>query len=142
MGFATALAVDPLLPTTVYATIGGNVLKTTNAGATWQRIAAGLPIAAAGRGSCHCQGGVNALAVDPRRTGTVYAALTQGGIYKTTNGGQTWIRVIDAPLLDMYTVAVDPARPATIYAGGLRETGDGGRILRSTDSGHTWATAP
>ena len=36
-------------------------------------------------------GGVRALAIDPRRTGTVYAALTQGGIYKTTNGGHTWI---------------------------------------------------
>jgi photosystem II stability/assembly factor-like uncharacterized protein len=142
MGFATALAVDPRHPTTVYAAIGANVLKTTDAGMTWQPIADGLPIAAAGRGSCHCQGGVTALAVDPRRTGTVYAAPTQGGIYKTTNGGHTWIRVIGTPLLEMYTVAVDPARPATVYAAGLSETGDGARILRSTNSGNTWATAP
>ena len=143
MGFATALAVDPRDPTTVYAGIGGNVLKTTNAGGSWQPIADGLPIAAAGRGSCHCQRGVTALAVDPRRAGTVYAALSEGGIYKTTNGGQTWIHAaIGTSLLQMYAVAVDPARPATVYAAGLSETGDGARILRSTNSGHTWATAP
>ena len=139
----TTLAVDPQHPTTVYAVIGANVLKTTNAGETWQPIADGLPIAHT-RGRCHClsRGGVRALAVDPRRTGTVYAALTQGGIYKTTNGGQTWIRAIDTPPLFLYAVAVDPARPATIYAAGQLETWNGPRILRSTDSGHTWATAP
>ena len=38
-----------------------------------------------------------------------------------------------------YTVAVDPARPATIYAASGSEMGDGPRILRSTDSGRTWA---
>jgi photosystem II stability/assembly factor-like uncharacterized protein len=140
-GFATALAVDPRHPATVYAAIGANVLKTTNAGESWQPIAGGLPIVAAGRGSCHCQGGVTALAVDPRRAGTVYAAPTQGGIYKTTNGGQTWIRVIDAPLLEMYAVAVDPARPATVYAAGQSEDTGVDRILRSTDSGHTWASS-
>ncbi len=131
----TALAVDPRHPTTVYAAVGGNVLKSTNAGETWQSIAKGLPIADRG-------GGVKALAVDPRRTGTVYAALSQGGIYKTTNGGQSWTPAIDTPLFFMYAVAVDPARPATIYAAGESETGDGPRILRSTNGGRTWATAP
>jgi hypothetical protein len=131
----TALAVDPQQPTTVYAAIGPHVMKTTDAGATWQPIANGLPIT-------DLRGGVRALAVDPRRTGTVYAALTQGGIYKTSNGGQTWTRAIGTVLLMMYAVAVDPARPATIYAAGQSETGDGPRILRSTDNGHTWATAP
>ena len=138
-GFATALAVDPRDPTTVYAAIGANVLKTTNTGKTWQPIADGLPIAAAGRGSCRCRGGVTALAVDPRRTGIVYAALSEGGIYKTTNGGQTWMRAVYQPFA-MNAVAVDPARPATIYAAGAGAWPEP-RILRSTDGGHTWATA-
>jgi len=138
----TALAVDPRHPTTVYAAIGAKVMKTINAGETWQPIADGLPIVDT-RGSCHCLslGGVRALAVDPRGTGIVYAALTQGGIYKTTNGGQSWARSIGDMLFDRYTVAVDSARPGTIYAAGESETGAGPRILRSTDSGHTWMTA-
>ena len=85
---------------------------------------------------------MRALAVDPRRTGTVYAALTQGGIYKTTNGGQTWIRVFGTVSDMMDAVAINPARPATIYAAGQSATGDGPTILRSTDGGLTWATAP
>lgn len=112
-------------------------MKTTNAGETWQSIANGLPVT-------DSHAGVRALAVDPRRTGTVYAALSQGGIYKTINGGQTWIRAYGTPLDMMYAVAVDPARPATIYAAGESEseTGNGPLILRSTNSGHTWVTAP
>jgi photosystem II stability/assembly factor-like uncharacterized protein len=139
----TALAVDPRHPTTVYAAIGANVLKTTNGGKTWKPIAHGLPISHT-RGSCHCldQRGVTALAVDPRRSGTVYAALTQGGIYKTTNAGRTWIPAMDTPLTQVWAVAVDPARPATIYAAATSETGDRPRILRSTNSGQTWTTTP
>jgi hypothetical protein len=129
----TALAVDPRHPTTVYAAVGANVLKTTNAGETWQSIAYGLPLG---------PGGVRALAVDPRRSGTVYAALTQGGIYKTTNGGQTWIHATGTMLDMMFAVAVNPARPATIYAAGQSEMGGSPQIFKSTDGGHTWTTAP
>ena len=150
----TALAVDPRNPTTVYAAISAKVMKTTNAGKTWQPIAHGLPITHT-RGTCHClsQGGVTALAVDPRRSGTVYAALTQGGIYKTTNGGQTWIRALNTPAGSLDAVAVDPARPATIYAAGEGQCGPTAQscsspspsgelwILRSTNSGRTWASA-
>ncbi|HEY2541704.1 MAG TPA: hypothetical protein VGH92_01505, partial [Gaiellaceae bacterium] len=44
-GFATSLAVDPRHPTTVYAAVDANVLKTTDAGKTWKSIAYGLPVA-------------------------------------------------------------------------------------------------
>jgi photosystem II stability/assembly factor-like uncharacterized protein len=142
-GFATALAVDPRHPSTVYAAISANVLKTTDAGKTWKPIARGLPIAARrSEGGCYCRGGVTALAIDPRRTGTVYAALTQGGIYKTANGGRTWSHAF-YQRSRIYVVAVDPARPATIYAAGdgswnasLSSTAP--RILRSTNGGRSW----
>ena len=105
-----------------------HLMKTTNAGETWQPIAKGLPIGDP-HGNCHCvlRGGIRALAVDPRRSGTVYAALTQGGIYKTTNGGHTWTRASARCCYDA-AVAVDPARPATIYAAGPSETGTGPRF--------------
>ena len=139
-GFVTALAADPVHPTTVYAALGANVLKTTDSGKTWQSIAHGLPIAAnLSRKGCQCRGGVTTLAIDPRRPGTLYAALSQGGIFKTVNGGRTWILATSTDLGSYYTVAVDPARPATIYAASGSEMGNGPRILRSTDSGRTWA---
>ena len=138
----TALAVDPRHPTTVYAAIGAHVMKTTNAGETWLPIANGLPIGDNHGTSALRFGGVRALAVDPRQTGTVYAALTQGGIYKTSNGGHDWTHAFGTALDMMVAVAVDPAHPATIYAAGQSETDNTPRIFRSTDSGHTWATAP
>ena len=139
----TALVVDPRHPTNIYAAIGADVLRTTNAGETWQPIVDGLPWADT-RGVCHClsQGGVRALAVDPRGTGIVYAALTQGGVYKTSNGGDNWVHAVGDMPLQTYTVAVDPIRPATIYASVQSEIDNVPRILRSNDGGRTWATAP
>jgi photosystem II stability/assembly factor-like uncharacterized protein len=136
----TALAVDPRDPTTVYAAIGNDVLRTTDAGETWQPIVAGLPWANP-RGVCHClsQGGVRALAIDPRGSGTVYATLTQGGVYKISNGTNNWTRAYGSLPTQAYAVAVDPKRPATIYAS---VTFEPTQILRSNDGGRTWATAP
>ena len=89
---------------------------------------------------------VTGLTLDPRRSGTVYAALQVGGpinragdIYKTTNGGRSWNQAISTPF-PVYSVAVDPARPATIYASGAVPKG-GASILRSTDGGRTWKIA-
>ncbi len=142
----TALAVDPRDPTTVYAAIGANVMKTTNAGETWQPITARPPDRStpAEPVTASPTGGVTALAVDPRRSGTVYAALTQGGIYKTTNGGQTWTRATSAGR-STCTATRSRSTPharqrSTPQA--KAKPGDGPQILRSTDSGHTWATAP
>ncbi len=125
-GYGSALAVDPQQPTTLYAAIDRAVFTSTDAGVSWQPITDGLP-----------QGVATALAVDPQHSGTVYAALQTGnrtgGIYATTDGGHTWSSAFSG--VAIYALAVDPARPATIYAAGSR-------LLRSTDDGHTWVIAP
>jgi hypothetical protein len=133
---ASCLTVDPEHPTTVYVAIDRSVFISTDAGGSWQRITHGLP-----------RGVVTSLAVDPQRSGTVYAGLQTvnhtGGIYKTTNGGRTWSRaIISGAAID--TLALDPARPATIYAAGWAGSDRTQHIsiLRSTNGGHTWATAP
>jgi photosystem II stability/assembly factor-like uncharacterized protein len=124
-----ALASDPANPETVYADVGNTVLRTTDGGGSWQPAANGLPA-----------NSVTSLAIDPRQSGTVYASvhdtkavaleIPSGGIYQTTNGGQTWTEIWSGFGVDK--VAVDPTRPSTIYAAG-------DHLLRSTDGGHTWA---
>ena len=144
-GFVTDLAVDPHHPSTVYAAVGATILKTTDSGHSWQPIGRGLPVQAGlPRPGCHCHNGVTTLAPDPQRPGTVYAAVNQGGIYKTANGGRSWRQVApDARGLYLTTmVGVDPSRPTTIYGSTTSEYDNSVILLRSTDRGHTWATAP
>jgi photosystem II stability/assembly factor-like uncharacterized protein len=132
-----SLAVDPEHPTTVYASVGSTLLRTSDGGASWEPLTQRL----APRGQTMV---ISALTVNPQRSETVYASLyfpfdanpTAGGIFKSTNGGDTWTRTFSGVGT---ALAVDTVRPTTIFAalGGRRD-----RLARSTDGGHTWATAP
>ena len=128
-GSAIILAADPLQPTTLYLAHGHHVLTSTDAGTSWRSIVAGTP-----------KRGVSSLLVDPRRSGTAYLVEgLHGDVLKTTDGGHTWTHtsLLGSGAL---IVALDPARPNTIYAAIDRNHRN--RILKSNNGGHTWATAP
>src|SRR6478672_4566277 len=60
---------------------------------------------------------IGALAVDPQNPQTVYAGDAEaGGVFKTTNGGQTWTRFMSLDS-DVSTLAVDPQNPNVVYVG-------------------------
>jgi hypothetical protein len=127
-------ATDPRLPTTLYAAVRARIFMSTDAGRSWRSIGHGLPQ----------DSDVTSLAAD---AGTLYAAFGKKGIYQTTDAGQTWTHSWPqsgtAPGLGVSVLAIDPARPTTIYASAhYPNFATGDHILRSTDSGHTWATAP
>ncbi len=93
-------------------------------------------------------GPVTAIAVDPGdATGnTVFLAGAQGGVWKTTNGGQSWLALTDdQPSLAMGSLAIAPSNDKIIYAGTGEEAGDGFDayygmgVLKSLDGGATWA---
>jgi len=92
-------------------------------------------------------GRVTTIAVDPNDASgnTVLIGGAQGGIWRTTDAGATWIAVGDQnPSLAMGSIAFAPSQPATVYAG----TGEqasigfdiyyGAGVLKSTDHGQTW----
>jgi photosystem II stability/assembly factor-like uncharacterized protein len=112
---------------TIYVAIRGRVYSSTNAGRSWQSIAQGLPQGAV----------VTGLAAG---AGTVCAAFGTNGIYVTADQGRTWTQSWpdsgSARGLGAGVLAVDPARPTTIYAGVDQRKY---RIIKSTDSGRTWA---
>jgi len=84
------------------------------------------------------------IVADPANPNIFYVAAASGGIFKTTNGGQTWQPVFDqAPGLSMGALAIDPAHPDTVFAGtgepcsaGYSYFGTG--MYRSTDAGVSW----
>jgi photosystem II stability/assembly factor-like uncharacterized protein len=71
------------------------------------------------------------------------------GIYKTTNGGETWRRVLYRnPRSGGVDLTVDPGNPAVMYAAlweawrkswGMSSGGPGSGLFKSTDFGETWS---
>jgi Beta-propeller repeat len=121
----TALAVDPVAATTVYAgTPGDGVFKSVNGGGSWTAMSNGLP---------SLPFGINALAV---RGGTVYAAVG-GQIYWIGDGGSNWNPSVMLPGGGpIAAIVVDPNAPQTVYAGKR-----GGQVQKSSDGGQNFTTA-
>ena len=80
---------------------------------------------------------------------TVYAASASGGVWKSTNAGQTWAPISDAlPSLSIGDIAIDPSDKNTIYCGTGETNGGGGSVtydgrgvFKSTDAGSSWQAA-
>jgi photosystem II stability/assembly factor-like uncharacterized protein len=92
-------------------------------------------------------GRITTIAADPSDTtgNTVLIGGAQGGIWRSTDAGQTWTAVGDQnPSLAMGSIAFAPSNPMTVYAG----TGEqafiafdiyyGAGVLKSTDGGLHW----
>ena len=152
-----AIAVAPSNPNIVYVgtgeglhrpdlSVGNGIYKSTDAGKTWAHL-----------GLVDGQQ-IPALAVDPRDPNKVFAAVLghpygpseERGIYRSTDGGQTWQRVI---YKDENTggsdVEIDPSNPDVVYAsmwegreGPWEDNNDfngtQGGLFKSTDGGNTW----
>ncbi|HYE57074.1 MAG TPA: hypothetical protein VD948_01165, partial [Rhodothermales bacterium] len=91
-------------------------------------------------------GRARALLVDVRdaSNNTWFLGTAGGGVWKTTNGGQSWTNTSgDMPNLSVSTLAQSPAAPNTIYAGTGEGMGNvdavfGSGIFKSTNGGSTW----
>jgi len=79
-------------------------------------------------------GRINVLVVTQRSRGrTIYAGV-DGGVYKSTDGGETWIPCLEGLSNRMVrALALDPDRPDILYAGTR-----GGRVYKSEDGGVHW----
>ena len=157
-GSIGALAVAPADPTVIYVgsgeglqrpdlSVGDGIYKSGDAGRTWRHL--GL---ADGQQ-------IPALVVDPhdaRRVlaavlGHPYGANTERGVFRSTDGGESWQRVLykdeNTGAVD---VAFDPANPQTVFAvlwaarqapweiGSSWTLSANNGLYKSTDGGSTW----
>jgi photosystem II stability/assembly factor-like uncharacterized protein len=156
-GSIGALAVAPSDPNVIYVgsgeglqrpdlSTGDGIYKSTDAGATWQHL--GLR---EGRQ-------IGALVVDPRDANRLFVAVLghpygpneERGVYRSTDGGQTFERVLykdeDTGAI---ALAMDSLNPQVIYADlwaarqapweyGNEYQGPGSGLYKSTDGGNTW----
>lgn len=80
---------------------------------------------------------VYGLAVDPKDPQDVYAASSNHGLLKTTDGGREWTAVQGGlPQTLVMSVAIHPADSNVIYAGFERQS-----LFMSVDGGQTWEAA-
>jgi photosystem II stability/assembly factor-like uncharacterized protein len=126
--------------------VGNGIYKSTDAGKTWTHLA------------LRDAQQIPALAVDPRDPNRVFAAVlghpygpsAERGIYRSTDGGANWQKVISK---DENTggsdVEIDPSNPDVVYASmwevregpwedGNEFNGTNGGLFKSTDGGSTW----
>jgi photosystem II stability/assembly factor-like uncharacterized protein len=90
-------------------------------------------------------GRTRGILVHPREPDILWAAGATGGIWKTTDGGQSWRPVTDfAPVLSISALVMDPQNPDIIYAGTGEQTQNwrGAGIYKTTDGGETWSQLP
>lgn len=89
-------------------------------------------------------GRVTALAVNPHNSKVVYLGTAMGGVWKTTNAGNSWTPLTDnMPSLAVGALALAPSSPNVIYVGTGEPTPGldnyyGVGIYKSTDGGQTW----
>ncbi len=122
----------------VYSTATGKVISSAttpgDALGTWSEI-----------GPSNIGGRTRQLVFEPGNPSVIYAAAVAGGVWKTTNGGQSWSQLTDLaiPNIAVNSLVIDPAAPQTLYAGtgegyfnGDRVRGAG--IFKTTNGGASW----
>jgi photosystem II stability/assembly factor-like uncharacterized protein len=124
--------------------VGDGIYKTTDGGDSWQRMGlenteriARIQVSQA-----------NADTVWACATGHLWDSHPDRGVYKTTDGGKTWKKVLYVdPDTGCSDLAIDPQDPSILYAGmwQFRRTphsfssgGKGSGLYKSTDGGETW----
>ncbi|MCH8992113.1 MAG: hypothetical protein IIA44_10255, partial [Acidobacteria bacterium] len=95
------------------------------------------------------QGGrVTTVTGVPSQPRTFYMGVASGGLFRTTDSGETWVPITDGkvPLGSSGAIAVADSDPNVIYYGtgsdGVRSNVSTGRgVYRTTDGGETWEFA-
>jgi len=160
-GGVRGMAVEPLDSETLYAWTNMGIVKSVDGGANWFEIAGSKEKSAGAPSWCFDFPG--SVAIAPGDPNTIYAGTcpTGGGLFKSTDGGQSWTTLTvdwsvvginpevplppvifgspSNPLNSFQTVAVDPQNAGTVYvwtiAAGLLKTTDGGASWNAVNSG-------
>ena len=154
-GTAGAMAIAPSNPKIIYVgsgdsaprnTVmpGAGVYKSTDGGKTWTNV---------GLNDTRM---INWIIVSPDNPDVVYVASLghlfapspDGGVYKTTDGGKTWKKILFVnDQTGAITLAMDPQNPQVLYAAmwqmqrrawTFTSGGPGSGLYKTTDGGSTW----
>ncbi|MGM0666805.1 MAG: WD40/YVTN/BNR-like repeat-containing protein [Bacteroidota bacterium] len=152
------IAIDPANPDIVWvgtgeanifrsSNAGCGVFKTTDGGKTWRNMGLENTLT------------IGRIRVHPKNSDIVYVAATghewtpneERGLYKTTDGGRTWEKILYIDeMTGVFDLVLDPKKPNTIYCTTWErmrlkwndprtyETTRNSAIWKSTNGGKTW----
>ncbi len=100
--------------------IKGNLMRTTNGGATWYDIDPGVPVTS----------GVLTFASND----TGFIAGAKGLLLKTVNAGREWVALNSGTTAALYSIAFQNSLEGIAV-------GEGGIVLHTTDGGVTWVSS-
>ncbi|MBS1518128.1 MAG: T9SS type A sorting domain-containing protein [Bacteroidetes bacterium] len=113
--------IHPSDPNTVYV-LDFSINKTTNSGNSWTEMQSN---------NIHVD--QHALAFKPGDPETIICG-NDGGLYRSSNGGNSFTKVQSLPVTQFYEIGVDKANPLALYGG----TQDNGTNRTTTGSGSDW----
>ena len=148
----SSLVMDPTDPDVLFAGVDmekawlgaiqgdqhGGVYMTRDGAVSWTKVDQDMP-------------NVLALSIDPNNPQVIYAATREfwdhvneigyeGGVYKSTDGGESWFLVFEDSFVNV--VVADPHTPNAVYAGTndhpYHDQSTGNGLFRSMDGGETW----
>jgi len=124
--------------------VGDGLYKSTDGGANWKKV------------GFEDSERISSIVIHPEHTDTVYIAVLghlwgdydKRGVYKTTDGGKTWTKILsgqaDTGVADL---VMDPNNPDVMYASlwqhrrtpwSFNSGGYNSKLLKTTDGGKTW----
>ncbi len=106
---------------------GMGILKSSDGGKNWQKSL---------DWSYNQERGVWVIKVDPTDPNIVYATTTEG-VYKSTNAGETWSRVLNVPMANDIIINPNSSNLILAACGNFQSSGYG--IYRSANGGQNWS---
>jgi photosystem II stability/assembly factor-like uncharacterized protein len=122
----------------------GEIYRSMNAGANWTKLTSGLPIRP---GVEACRVAIGVSPADSNYVYALYGAASFAGLYRSTDGGNTWSLRSSTPNILGYAddgsspggqssydmcMAISETDPNVIFTGGIN-------LWKSIDGGATWA---
>ena len=124
--------------------LGGGIFKSMDAGKTWKRMGLEKTIC------------IHRVVIDPANSNTIYAAAignpyaehNDRGVFKTTDGGETWTKMLYVnDSTGCADLVMDPSNPNKLIAGmwqfrrtpwNLKSGGAGSGLFITMDGGKNW----
>src|SRR5262245_60976307 len=135
-GDVRALVASPSDSDLLYlGTADGQLFRSRDGARTWERLKPGLEK----RGLS-----IDTIVIDPRDAQTIYVGAwavardEEGGVFKSTDGGEHWKLLDETKRLSIRSLAVAPSDSNFLIAGSANDDPNLNGVWRSTDGGKDW----